>query len=115
MEKQSSSNEVETKTEKAPEELVIVSAGADASIVSWKDVTSENKLKKFEEQNEILTQMQAMENLLLGENYLEAIKLAIKLNQPYKLLTILEKILSKKEVAAKLSAIVSGIFFIFSR
>ena len=93
---------------KSSNDLFIVSGGADASIVIWKDVTAENRMKKFEEQNEAISQMQTMENLLLDGNYLEAIKLAVRLNQPFKLLSILERILSNKQVASQLENIIAG-------
>ena len=97
--------------------MVLVSAGADANIVVWKDVTQLNKVNKAEQQNSVISQMQQMENLLMNQDLIGAVTLAISLNQPFKMFSILERVLgSADEVHLKnLEKTIAGLIFLFSR
>ena len=90
----------------------MVSAGADANIVVWKDVTQLNKVNKADQQNSIITQMQQMQNLLMNENFIGAIKLAISLNQPFKVYSVLETVLASPDesILKELEKTIAGNF-----
>lgn len=76
------------------------SAGSDSKIILWKDVTEEEEMKRLSDAEDMLVLEQQMQNDLRNKNYGKALKLAITLGHPSKVLNILTYILEEdKEVA----------------
>ncbi|XP_061191404.1 transducin beta-like protein 3 [Saccostrea echinata] len=75
------------------EEDHVVTGGADSSIILWKDVTGEEVQKKQTEREEFILKEQELSNLLHQKKYLKAIGLAITLEQPFRVLSIIKEIL----------------------
>ena len=70
----------------------LVSGGADSLICQWKDVTAEVEAQEVEAQEELVLREQELSNLLLKKDYVNAVGLAISLNQPFRVLTILTSV-----------------------
>lgn len=75
------------------DETVIVSGGSDSLLVKWKDVTSERKLEKIKQEEELLAQEQQLNNLVHSNDLLKALKLALKLDRPLQTLKIIRGII----------------------
>jgi len=71
----------------------IVSAGADSVINIWKDVTQIEQEKEQATKEENILRQQELSNLINDHKYLEAIGLAVTLEQPFRVLTIMKDIL----------------------
>ena len=73
------------------------SAGSDSKIILWKDVTEEEEMKRLSDAEEMLLLEQQMQNDLRNKNYGKALKLAITLGHPTKVLNILTFILEAEK------------------
>lgn len=71
----------------------VVSGGADSVINIWKDVTEEEQEKAQAAVEENIIKQQELSNLINDKKYLEAIGLAITLDQPFRVLNIIKDIL----------------------
>ncbi|XP_063995708.1 transducin beta-like protein 3 [Diachasmimorpha longicaudata] len=79
------------------DERRIISGGADSVMVVWRDVTAEKRQKAIAEREEMILEEQKLANLLKGEQLVAALKLALRLEKPHKVLKIVENILKKGE------------------
>lgn len=68
----------------------IISGGNDSLLVIWKDVTEEKRVQAVEEKERRALDEQMLTNLLQVERYHDALLLALRLEQPYKVLKIVE-------------------------
>jgi U3 small nucleolar RNA-associated protein 13 len=73
------------------------SAGSDSKIILWKDVTEEEEMQRIAEAEEMLVLEQQMTNDIRNKNYGKALKLALTLSHPSKVLTILIAILEEEK------------------
>ncbi|PIK37386.1 putative transducin beta-like protein 3 [Apostichopus japonicus] len=86
------------------EEDQVVTAGADSTIMVWQDMTLVEYEEKKEKEEEQVIREQQLSNLLHEKKFVKALGLAITLNQPFKVLTIVKTILDQpdgNEVLAK--------------
>ncbi|XP_023014319.2 transducin beta-like protein 3 isoform X2 [Leptinotarsa decemlineata] len=74
------------------DETAFVTGGSDSVLIKWKDVTQEVRLKRIEEAEELAKQEQKLNNYLMEENFLKALKLALKLDRPRQVLMILQSV-----------------------
>ncbi|XP_011308601.1 transducin beta-like protein 3 [Fopius arisanus] len=79
------------------DESRLISGGSDSVMIVWKDVTEEKRQKAIAEREEMILEEQKLANLLKGEQLVDALKLALRLEKPYKVLKIVEDILRKGE------------------
>ncbi|KAJ2779012.1 U3 small nucleolar RNA-associated protein [Coemansia javaensis] len=75
---------------KRPDEAFIATGGADSTIRIWKDTTQQEIERLHGEEARTLEQQQALDNFLLVKDYRNAITLALSLDQPHRLLTMLQ-------------------------
>ncbi|XP_032669391.1 transducin beta-like protein 3 isoform X2 [Odontomachus brunneus] len=73
----------------------IISGGNDSLLVIWKDVTEEKKVQIMEERERRALDEQMLTNLLQMERFHDALLLALRLEQPYKVLKIVEAVLKR--------------------
>lgn len=73
----------------------LISGGADSLVCEWKDVTVEVETQEQAAQEELVLREQELSNLLLKKDYVNAVGLAITLNQPFRVLTILTDLLNE--------------------
>ncbi|XP_014672367.1 PREDICTED: transducin beta-like protein 3 [Priapulus caudatus] len=78
----------------AKDEACIVTGAADSNIIMWKDVTETEVEEARAKQEAVLLQEQRLSNLVHNKKYLKAIGLAITLEMPFKVLTIMKEILN---------------------
>ncbi|KAJ2161488.1 U3 small nucleolar RNA-associated protein [Coemansia sp. RSA 552] len=71
-------------------EAFVATGGADSVIYIWKDTTQEEMSRLHKEEALVLEQQQELDNFLLAKDYRNAIALALSLDQPHRLLTILQ-------------------------
>nr|KAG5697877.1 hypothetical protein BaRGS_017134 [Batillaria attramentaria] len=76
-----------------PSEQFILSGAADSTFITWKDVTDEEIKLAKETQEKLVLQEQQLSNYIQEKKFLKAIGLAISLEQPFRVLTILKDIL----------------------
>ncbi|KAM0789231.1 hypothetical protein ACM66B_000074 [Microbotryomycetes sp. NB124-2] len=74
------------------DESQIVSGGADSVITVWQDVTEEQELEKIAEREEQVLMEQDFENFVQIKDYTNAIRLALTMNQPKRLLRLLTEV-----------------------
>ncbi|KAG5863942.1 hypothetical protein JTB14_010708 [Gonioctena quinquepunctata] len=79
------------------DESGIVTGGSDSVLIKWKDVTEELMLKRVQEAEEIAQQEQKLNNYLQNENFLKALKLALKLDRPLQVLKIVQSVIKKSD------------------
>ncbi|XP_033745921.1 transducin beta-like protein 3 [Pecten maximus] len=79
------------------QENQIITGGADSTVIVWKDVTQEEKDGEREKQEEFILQEQTLSNLIQQKKFLKAIMLAIKLEQPFRVLKIMKEILMENK------------------
>ncbi|KAJ2789353.1 U3 small nucleolar RNA-associated protein 13, partial [Coemansia helicoidea] len=78
-------------------EAFIATGGADSTIHIWKDTTQDEMDRLHAEEVRTLEQQQALDNFLLVKDYRNAITLALSLNQPHRLLSILQDVMMAAE------------------
>ncbi|KAJ3041567.1 Transducin (beta)-like 3 [Rhizophlyctis rosea] len=77
------------------DETQVITGAADSTVVVWDDVTQQEEEEKMREMEERVTKEQDLSNFLLKRDYKNAIKLAMDLNQPFKLLGIFWEVIEK--------------------
>ncbi|KAI1303618.1 Transducin beta-like protein 3 [Halotydeus destructor] len=75
------------------DESLVATGAADSRIVIWKDVTEEETEEAAQKQDELSTNQQTLANLIQRKNWIKAIKISIKMAQPFRSLSILKEIL----------------------
>ncbi|XP_023219052.1 transducin beta-like protein 3 [Centruroides sculpturatus] len=88
-------------------EDIIISGGADSTIIIWKDVTKEEKEAEIIKNETLILQEQELKNLIKAKDWIHAISLAITLEQPFRALNIIKKILLDSTGIDKLKNIIS--------
>ncbi|KAL9962409.1 hypothetical protein ACROYT_G031510 [Oculina patagonica] len=87
----------------------LVSGGADSVINIWKDVTEVEQEQAQAAVEESILKQQELSNLITEKKYLEAIGLAITLEQPFRVMNIMKDILlvqnGKEELTTALKAL----------
>ncbi|XP_022788855.1 transducin beta-like protein 3 [Stylophora pistillata] len=71
----------------------LISGGADSVINIWKDVTEIEQEQAQAATEENILKQQELSNLIADKNYLQAISLAITLDQPFRVMHIIKDIL----------------------
>lgn len=79
------------------DEKYVLSGGSDSFMVVWRDVTEEKREKAIAEREELILEEQKLANLLQANELVAALKLALKLEKPFKVLKIVEDILRRRE------------------
>ncbi|XP_045464733.1 transducin beta-like protein 3 [Harmonia axyridis] len=74
------------------EESMIVTGDADSTLIKWKDMTIQKRMEKFQEAEMQVAEQQKLDNYLQSRKWKKAIKLAIRLNKPFKALQIIKEI-----------------------
>jgi U3 small nucleolar RNA-associated protein 13 len=77
------------------EQLYFFSAGSDARVILWKDATAEEESQRLQEAEEVLLVEQSLVNDLRQQRYTLALRKAMKLRQPFRILSILTSILDQ--------------------
>lgn len=77
------------------EQLYFFSAGSDARVILWKDATADEEAARLHEAEEVLLVEQSLSNDLRHKRYTQALRKAMKLKQPYRVLSILTSILEQ--------------------
>ncbi|XP_075035403.1 transducin beta-like protein 3 [Mixophyes fleayi] len=75
----------------------LVTGSADSSIVLWKDVTETEMAEAQAKQEDEILKQQELSNLLHEKRFLKALGLAIALDQPYTVLTVIKAILREPQ------------------
>ncbi|KAJ2655721.1 U3 small nucleolar RNA-associated protein [Coemansia sp. RSA 1200] len=78
-------------------ELFVATGGADSTIHIWKDTTQDEIDRLHVEEARTLEQQQALDNFLYAKDYRNAITLALSLDQPHRLLSILQNVMMAAE------------------
>lgn len=71
---------------------IIASAGLDGVIAIWRDATEEEKQKRLHVSQEEILNKEALEKSIREKRYLDAAKLALRLDRPHQLRVVLESI-----------------------
>ncbi|KAL3875489.1 hypothetical protein ACJMK2_033435 [Sinanodonta woodiana] len=79
-----------------------LSAGADSSIAVWEDVSQKELDESLKKHEEFILQEQELSNLIQQKKYLKALSLAITLEQPFRVLTIIKEVLAEIDGRDKL-------------
>lgn len=74
-------------------EDIVISGGADSTIVIWKDITKEEQEAEIVKNENLILQEQQLSNFIRAKEWIQAISLAIILDQPFRTLNIIKKIL----------------------
>ncbi|XP_064391571.1 transducin beta-like protein 3 isoform X2 [Halichondria panicea] len=77
----------------------VVSGGGDSLVCTWKDVSESVEKAEIEKQEELLLRQQELDNLLLAKDYVRAVGVALSLDQPYRLLALLQELLEEGRAA----------------
>ena len=77
-----------------PDTRMIVSGGGDSVVTFWEDTSSETAGKTWTAATQRVEQDQELQNYIHRGNYREAITLALALNHPARLLSLLEGVLN---------------------
>ncbi|XP_067121939.1 transducin beta-like protein 3 [Centruroides vittatus] len=88
-------------------EDIIISGGADSTIIIWKDVTKEEKEAEIIKNETLILKEQELKNLIKSKDWIHAISLAITLEQPFRALNIIKKLLLDSTGIDKLKNIIS--------
>ena len=81
----------------------LVTGGGDSILNVWEDCTKEEDLAGMRQREMMLLKEQELANLVHGKKYGKAIKLALELDFPLRLRTILEELLLGEAPKAKVS------------
>ena len=68
----------------------VATGSGDSNITIWRDTTEEKTIKKAEEEEKRIEDEQLLSNLLLKGKYKKALGLAIRLDQPFRALSIIK-------------------------
>ncbi|XP_069125623.1 transducin beta-like protein 3 [Argopecten irradians] len=79
------------------QENQIITGGADSTVIVWKDVTQEEKDGDRAKEEEFILHEQTLSNLIQQKKFLKAIILAIRLEQPFRVLKIMKEILMENK------------------
>lgn len=77
-----------------PDTSMLVSGGGDSVVTFWKDTSSETAAKTSEAATQRVEQDQELQNYIHRGNYREAITLALALNHPARLLSLLQNVIN---------------------
>lgn len=72
------------------DDSLMVSGAGDSTLILWKDVTKEEREAEIQEKEKRLLEEQQLANLMQQGLLLEALGLAIHLDQPFRSLNILK-------------------------
>ncbi|KAI8394307.1 WD40-repeat-containing domain protein [Radiomyces spectabilis] len=78
------------------DEKFVVSGGADSVVNFWEDVTLEEQEEELKEKEEFIIKEQELQNFMRKKDYLNAILLALSLNQPFRLLKIFREVMESR-------------------
>ncbi|KAI8079765.1 WD40-repeat-containing domain protein [Halteromyces radiatus] len=78
------------------DEKMITSAGADSVINFWEDVTLEEQENELREKEEFIIKEQELQTYMRKKDYLNAILLAMSLNQPFRLLGLFREVMESR-------------------
>jgi len=73
-------------------ETELISGSSGGQLVFWKDVTQTAKAQKQEEADKLMISKQKLSNLIVSKQYSKALKLALRLSQPFTALKMLKKL-----------------------
>ncbi|NP_001080042.1 transducin (beta)-like 3 L homeolog [Xenopus laevis] len=79
------------------EDDALVTGSADSTIILWKDVTETELAEEQAKEEEGILKQQELSNLLHEKRFLKALGLAISLDQPYTVLTVIKAILQEPQ------------------
>ncbi|TPX70250.1 hypothetical protein SpCBS45565_g01894 [Spizellomyces sp. 'palustris'] len=79
------------------DEKYVVSGSSDSTIVVWEDMTIQEEEKKQRENEERVLLEQDLSNYLHKRDYKNAILLAMRLDQPFRLLTLFEDLSTNRQ------------------
>ncbi|XP_049802000.1 transducin beta-like protein 3 [Schistocerca nitens] len=77
------------------DESHLVTGGSDSTLVVWRDVSDEKRAAAEEASQQLVLQEQQLNNLLQTDHLLEALQLALSLNRPRQVLSIVQDVLKK--------------------
>lgn len=77
----------------SPNEDKLISGGSDSFLIIWRDVTQENRDKLDAEREQLILDDQKLKNLVQSQDLIAALRLALKLERPHKVLHIIEGII----------------------
>ncbi|KAM9584213.1 transducin beta-like protein 3 isoform 1-T1 [Trichechus inunguis] len=83
-----------------------LTGGSDSRVILWKDVTEEEQAEEQAKREEQVVKQQELDNLLHERRYLQALGLAISLDRPHTVLTVIQAIRRDPEACEKLEATV---------
>ncbi|XP_069876074.1 transducin beta-like protein 3 isoform X1 [Dipodomys merriami] len=83
-----------------------LTGGGDSRVILWKDVTEAEQAEEQAKREEQLVKQQELDNLLHERRYLRALGLAISLDRPHTVLTVIQAIRRDPEACEKLEATV---------
>lgn len=83
-----------------------ITGGSDSRIILWKDVTEAEQAEEQAKREEQVIKQQELDNLLHEKRYLRALGLAISLDRPHTVLTVIQAIRRDPEACEKLEATV---------
>lgn len=78
-------------------EPIVMSGGADSTLILWKDTTEEEAQSKQDELQKQILQEQVLSNLIADKKFVRALGLAVSLNKPYMALNVLKEIINQEE------------------
>eukprot|EP00088_Acartia_fossae_P063260 TRINITY_DN76_c0_g2_i1.p1 TRINITY_DN76_c0_g2~~TRINITY_DN76_c0_g2_i1.p1 ORF type:complete len:663 (-),score=82.73 TRINITY_DN76_c0_g2_i1:81-1784(-) len=73
-------------------EIELTTGSAAGEIVFWKDVTESAKAKKQDEADKLVLGQQKLANLIASRQFSQALKMALRLSQPFTALKLLKKL-----------------------
>ncbi|KAI9311096.1 WD40-repeat-containing domain protein [Dichotomocladium elegans] len=74
----------------------IASGGADSVVNFWEDITKEEQEQELKQQEELIIKEQELQNFMRKKDYLNAILLALSLNQPFRLLGLFRNVMEAR-------------------
>nr|XP_007980195.2 transducin beta-like protein 3 isoform X1 [Chlorocebus sabaeus] len=81
-----------------------LTGASDSRVILWKDVTEAEQAEEQARQEEQVVRQQELDNLLHEKRYLRALGLAISLDRPHTVLTVIQAIRRDPEACEKLEA-----------
>eukprot|EP00112_Aurelia_sp_Birch-Aquarium-sp1_P018301 Seg435.11 transcript_id=Seg435.11/GoldUCD/mRNA.D3Y31 product="Transducin beta-like protein 3" protein_id=Seg435.11/GoldUCD/D3Y31 len=90
-------------------EDTLVTGGSDSVLNLWKDVTEEEKLMEEAKNDELILKDQELSNLLGEKKYIKAIGLAITLDRPFRVLSIIKELLEKANGEHEIEKVIEGL------